>query len=1105
MRIKLQATKLYVCTFVLCLAGGALWAQTSGQGRIAGQVMDSTNAAIPAVTVTLKNDKTGEVRTATADQSGHYFVNNLAPSTYSVSSQAEGLGPAHLSVTVSAGQERLLNITLQPATVSQSVNVEAGELSQIDTSSARVGANVNEREVGTLPLNGRQLSQLYLMAPGAVTAGGGSYDNIRFSGRANQENAIRVDGVDFSSVVDASPGNLNGETSTGFRLQTSLENVQEFRVDSSNYPAEYGTGTGGQITVVTKSGGNSLHGGIFEYVRNDVFDARNFFDKGDVAPLRVNQFGASAGGPIIKNRFFIFGSYEGLRQVGYQNLIEAVPSASARTRAVASVAPLMQLYPQGTPTSNPDLDLAQGVFRAPLNENSGSVRLDYRLSDKISASLRYLRDQGELQSPLNVTGNYSRVTALAHNIAMSVSQVLSPTMINETRFGYNGPKTRINGVQPAVPGLNTDLSAISIDFTGSATIAGIGGQGVSGGAARIGGLVRSNSSQNGRAQPYTNYSLTFADTLSLVRGDHQIKVGMEIRPIRIYTDRLGGTTYTYSNVAALLANTPTSVQVLGDVSAPSPLHNGASGNRFLKQDYYIGFAQDEWKLRPNLTVNYGLRYEFYSPLHEDRNLYTYFDMNSGTLDLGSGRDWYHSSKYNFGPRLGISWAPTRFNNKTVLRIGAGYYYGPGQTEDQLQTIDSDRVTVTRTSGVAFPVDSQAIINTFDLNNLSGFQPRVYMPGYQLPEKVLSYTASVQQQLPGEALLTVAYVGSQGRNLFLRSWTNWLTGVNMNPNTGAGIPILGPYGSQFSQMDVKGSGGTDHYDSLQTTVNRRFQHGLTAGGQWTWGHSLGNTGGSNEAQTTQNPADYGQDRGNNAVDVRHSMNFNVLYELPVGHGRTYGHGMSRLADALIGGWEVGSVLNYRTGLPIDLTMARNDIAYQVDATGQFVTAPIVQNGAVLTTPVVNNPYGGAFRSNRRPSVVAGVSPFLSGSSDKRYFLNPAAFSVPAPGQFGNLGRWALHGPSLSQLDLTLHKRFAVTEQKNFEFRAEIYNILNHTNFANPGSRLNDALGTGANQLQPGQAYSGTAAGPAFGTYTSTVTKDVGLGTSRQMQLSLRFNF
>jgi len=464
-----------------------------------------------------------------------------------------------------------------------------------------------------------------------------------------------------------------------------------------------------------------------------------------------------------------------------------------------------------------------------------------------------------------------------------------------------------------------------------------------------------------------------------------------------------------------------------------------------------------------------------------------------------------SSKLNFGPRLAFAWSPAGLKGNTVLRIGAGYYYGPGQTEDQVQPIDSDRVTVSPTTNLVFPVDSQAIISSFDINNFKGFQPRVYAPGYTIPEKILSYTASVQQKLPFDTVLTVAYVGSQGRNLFLRSWTNVITGVTMDPLTGVGKPVL-QYGSKFAQMDVKTSGGTDHYDSMQTTVNRRFQHGLTIGSQWTYGHSLGNTGGSNEAQTTVNPFNFNQDRGNNAFDVRHSYNVTALYEIPVGRGRKFLKDSPKAADVLLGGWELGGILNGRTGLPIDLTMARNDIVYSVKATGQFVAAPIVDpSGNILTTPVINNPYGGAFRSNRRPSVVSGVSPFLSDPNDKRVFLNPAAFMIPAPGEFGDLGRWALHGPSLAQLDLTLHKRVNVTEKVNVEFRAEVYNILNHTNFANPVSRLTDALGISSTQLQPDQPYSYKTGGSTFGRSTSTVVRDVGLGASRQIQLSLRLNF
>ena len=234
----------------------------------------------------------------------------LPPALYKVSATLEGFAVSeYTDVPLIAGQERKLDLVLAPATVTTQVNVSGGELVVVDTSSARIGGNVNEREVATLPLNGRQLSQLYLLVPGAQTAGGGSFDNIRFSGRANQQNAVRFDGIEGSSIIDASPGNLNGETSTGFRLQASLENVQEFRVESSNYPAEYGTGTAGQISVVTKSGSNDFHGSLFEYVRNNAFDARNFFDKTtDPAPLRLNQFGGSLGGPIKKDKLFFFGS-----------------------------------------------------------------------------------------------------------------------------------------------------------------------------------------------------------------------------------------------------------------------------------------------------------------------------------------------------------------------------------------------------------------------------------------------------------------------------------------------------------------------------------------------------------------------------------------------------------------------------------------------------------------------------------------------------------------------------------------------------------------------------------------------------------------------------
>ncbi len=1085
------------------LALPLLFAQ-SDKTRIVGTVSDSTGAAIANAAITATDAKTGVERKVVADDHGFYVIANLAPSTYTVKAEGNGLGPAEFSeVPLSVGQERVLNIVLQPATVSTSVTVSGGELTVVDTSSASIGANVNAREVGTLPLNGRQLSQLYLLAPGAQTAGGGSFDNIRFSGRANQENAVRFDGVEASSIIDASPGNLNGEVSTGFRLQNSLENVAEFRVDSSNYPAEYGTGTAGQISVVTKSGGNELHGGLFEYFRNNAMDARNFFDGANKTPLRLNQYGGSIGGPIQKDKVFFFLSQESLRQRAGVNLIATVPSASARLRAVPSIQPLLAGYPSGSPTSNPDLDLAQRVASSSIDEYFGSFRVDHVINSRFSQYLRYNRDQGYLISPLDVTGSNQVVTGVPQNVVYTLQQIYTPSVINETKLGFNGNKTRINGVAPPIPGVDT--SAFTVSFTGTVAIPGIGGQGASAGAATLGNLVRGNSSQNGRGQPYTNYTYSFIDNLSIIRKEHTFKFGGEFRPVRLYTDRQGGTTYTFPSLAALLANTPSQIQVLGDTSAPDPFNNGATGVRFLKQYYLIFYAQDEWKIRPNLTMSYGLRYEYYHPLSEDRNLFVLFNADTGKLacgttpgcDLPNTTPWYHSSTKNFGPRLAFSWAPEKLHNRTVLRIGAGYYYGPGQTEDQVQPIDSDRASRTLTSNIAWPINPAQVLAGYDINSPTlGFQPRAYGNGYTIPEKVLSYTFSVQQSLPGNSVLTVAYVGSQGRNLFLRSWTNGIVGVTTNQTTGAGSAIL-QFGPRFAQIDYKTSGGTDHYDSLQTTWNRRFSHGLTAGLQWTYGHSIGDTGGSNEAQTTQNPFNFEQDRGNNAFDVRHSVNVSALYQIPFKPRQKAG-------NFLLGGWEVGGIMNARTGLPMDITLTRPDLVYQVNGSNTYVSSPIVTGGVVQTTAVINNPYGGAFRSNRRPSVVAGVNPFLS-TGDKRYFLNPAAFTIPAPGTFGNLGRYPLHGPPLSQLDFTLHKRFNIDEKRNIEYRAEFYNILNHANFANPPAVAANALGTGNNQLQPGQAFSSASAGAAFGVINSTVSKDVGLGAQRQIQMSLRFNF
>jgi len=600
------------------------------QGRIEGVVKDATGALVPGVTIKITNERTGETRTALTAEQGLYLFNGLKPAEYDLETSLNGFAPTTLkNVPVLVGQTRTQDLTISPSAAAQSVSVEATvEDTQINMSSASLGASVVQREVEQLPINGRNISQLYLQAPGAQNTGAGTYGDIRFNGRAVEQNAIRYDGIESTGIIDAAPGVVGGELSSPFRLQSSLENVQEFRVEANNYPAEFGTGDGGQISVITKSGGNQLHGSLFEYLRNDKLDARNTFDLTRPS-LRMNQFGGSVGGPIMKDRLFFFGSYEGYRLRSGINLIEAVPSALAKSNAVPAVQSIIDAFRDpravllpGTST-DPNFDIVQLLARNRVDENSMGLRLDYRANSTNTVYMRFFRDQARSVQPQSVSGRVLQIRTTPQNGVLSWQKIVSPTMINEAKFGFNEALTRGQGVAPVVNGIDT--SGIAINFGSAAPNSGIPGQGSSTGSAVAGGLVRLNSQANGRGAPYTPWSLSYIDNFSWVRGRHNMKFGGEIREVRMYTDRNGGITYTYSNLQSFLTNTASNIRYTADLSDPSVFNNGATGQRKAQQNYYIGYAQDEWKLRSNLTMNYGLRYEYYSPLMEANNLTVQFD------------------------------------------------------------------------------------------------------------------------------------------------------------------------------------------------------------------------------------------------------------------------------------------------------------------------------------------------------------------------------------------------------------------------------------------------------------------------------------------------
>src|SRR4051812_23455842 len=391
-----RSTRLIVAA-MMCTLTWATPALAQTEGRFTGTVLDPSGAAVPNASVVVKNDKTGEERTVVANAEGRYVVVNLKPSMYTITVKMPNFAPlAYSALPLVASQEFTLDLQLQAAGVTETVSVVA-ESPVIDMSSARMGVNVSERDVQGLPVNGRQMSQLLLQAPGSLNSGTGTWQDIRFSGRAVEQNVIKYDGVEGSAIIDSAPGNVNGENNTPFKLQASLENVQEFRVESNNYPAEYGTGTGGQISVVTKSGANNFHGALFEYFRSDKLDAANYFDKqrntdGSViadlgkSPLKQHQFGGSIGGPIAKHRAFFFGSYEGYRLDAGSNFIEAVPSAAAWATAVPAIAALQSrfLAPGAVILSgaskDPLSDIAQLQASQHVQEDSFSARLDLKLT-----------------------------------------------------------------------------------------------------------------------------------------------------------------------------------------------------------------------------------------------------------------------------------------------------------------------------------------------------------------------------------------------------------------------------------------------------------------------------------------------------------------------------------------------------------------------------------------------------------------------------------------------------------------------------------------------------------------------------------------------------
>src|SRR5215475_6924832 len=1088
--------KKLLAPLVLCMLVVSPAAAQSDRSRLIGTIYDSSGAVVPNAQVSVTNQSTRASRHVPSDASGNYRIENLLPAPYQVSATASGFAKSIAQdVVLPAGQERTVNIHLQPEGVAESVAVTA-DAPLVDTSSAHIGASVSNREVNNLPLNGRQVAQLYLLVPGASSTGSGTFDDMRFAGRANEQNVVRYDGVEAGTMIDANPGDVNGASAgaTSFRLSQSLENIQEFHVEASNYNAEQGRGTGGQVTIITKSGSNQFRGGLFENVRNDKFDSRNYFDNGATpAPLRLNQFGGSLGGPIFKHRLFFYAADENLYQRVYVPFKQSTLSAFARAQAVPAIQAALAAFPVGNqPTSSPFFDLVSQTLPSSVDEHFWNVRLDGRIDSKSSVYVRYSHDQGQSTTPSDASGSATVLETLPRNAIGDLTTVISASMVNDFKVGYNALKSSNIRQGVVLPGL--DLSNVTLSIGGAAQS----------GSTGIVTPTGAGSTPLVQGMTYDNYEWEFIDNLTWNRGAHSWKTGVEINPRVMYMDQLGGIVYTFATVQSFLADQPSRVQLSSDLGAsPSPFHNGATGLREGLQTFYGAYIQDEWRAKSNVTINYGLRYDYFSPLREAHDRGVGVNTVTGEL-LDNGQPFYAVSKTNFGPRGAITWAPGRWNGKTVFKAGSGLYYGPGQEEDQTQLIVNDFVVTTLTTGnIGYPVNRPQIIAAFNPNSpTAGFQPRVFAANYELPETVASYTASVQQALPGQSTLTAAYVGSRGWNLFQRTIANLITGVATNPTTGAAI-ITREFGDRYAEMDVKTSHGYNHYNGLITSWNRRFARGFSGMVNYTLSRNVGTSGGSNEATTSENNYNFSSEYGTNSSDITHSLTAAAVWDIPFKGARDGGG----LAKGLLGDWQVGASLNARSGLPLNVTISRPDVLYRDTRTGLLYTSPVLDNGAPVTTAIPNIPGGGSSRGTQRPDLIPGVDPYLHDANG--YYLNPAAFATPLPGTYGNMPRNALRGPTFSQLDMSLTKRIPISGNHAIELRADIYNIFNRLNFANPSTVLSAATPSSPTAagtfLQPGQAYTAATAGSSFGLLNATVGRYVDMGTARQMQFAFRYRF
>ncbi len=1058
---------LLLCVIVLSI----FQAEAQVSANLSGRVADPSGATMAGASITATNLDTGISRAAQTNQAGEYRFFELPVGRYEVRAAKDGFAEqVRKGILLVVGQDATADLTLQVGQVKQQVTVDEN-VPVVDVTAQDISGLVAEQQVKELPLNGRSYDLLLTLNPGIVnftsqkTGGIGvsnstTGNNFAVSGNRPQQNLFLLNGVEFTGAAENNmqPGGPSQQL-------LGVEAVREFNVLRDSYGAEYGKRPGAQVIIVTQSGTNQLHGSAYDFLRNNVLDAPNYFDQGSAPPFQRNQFGASLGGPLRKEKTFLFANYEGYRQHLHQTSVAFVPDLASRAAAVDSVKPLLDLWPTPPPDA-PDFNGIAEVFSSPLQtirEDFGTARLDHTFSPNDLLSAIYTMDDGSDFTPTTANPYSTDILTLREQVlSLEETHIFSPSLLNLARVGYSRAGYFFTGEPtPGTPAANVP-GFLAGRPVGAVVV---GGSAASNPQAQV-GLAGSN---NGSNLPIVRNLYTFEDRVTWSHGPHQFSFGAWFQPFQsnetINLSQYGQATFT--SLQTFLAGTTSSF-----LYSPSPTEMN------WRSLFGALYAQDVIRLNPKLTLSLGFRGEFSTGWNEAHGRAANYTFTNGVISsqphIGDNAFTVNNAKFLPEPRIGLAWSP--LTEKTVVRAGFGIY---NELLDDLGYRMDQNAPFNPTYSVAslpvskLPIDPQAPPPAKALLVPGGVQPDVKMP------TLLSYSLRVEQEITPNTSLIVGYLGSHGYRQ--------LIGIDGNqpvPTICPASPCPTEYPANFPAPRAHSpvpagsfyipagtpkanpalantwtwfSAGHSSYNALEVDLNHRFSHDLSLRGVYTWskaldnGDSLNATAAGNAPGLVSNPYDLHADWGPATYDVRHIGVISAVYMLPFGRNKSFANSLSGFANTAVSGWSVNSIATIQSGFPFTPQLSYNP-----------------SNNGDTRNPV--RPFA---NPNFRGSAIIGRP---------SQWFNPDAFLQPPPnsGFYGNLGRDTLIGPGLGTWDFSAVKNTALRERLTLQFRSEIFNLLNRANFNTPNLIVFTPSGV-----------SGTA-----GAISSTTT------TSRQVQFGLK---